>query len=320
MGRQDFVTGEVTTVTPYFNPQSQIVLEYTDVSEIYDIMVQRILEKIASFNNKCSNWTLRSMIGLEILMDRYRPLGGGSYKTLPSKLAKKNAIVNPNNEDDECFKWAVTIGLDPADVHPERITQRVKDNSRKLCWDGVEFPAKEEDVRAFEKANPDLAINIFGWEKNVSYPIYYSQKNELKRVFAQEKYLKLLREKVKELNEELESLTEKSLYSKVNNLTEELQSLEDRRLYLEKEISDRYDIEYTKKNLQECIQEESEELERLVSHIKEEDDEYDEYDEYDQDHLDSEIWDCELNLERLRALDDLLDEIVKKSAALKKLI
>ena len=58
----------------------------------------------------------------------------------------------------------------------------------------------------------------------------------------------------------------------------------------------------------------------MVSHKKEEDDEYDEYDEYDQDHLDSEIWDCELNLERLRALDDLLDEIVKKSAALKKLI
>ena len=64
------------------------------------------------------------------------------------------------------FRWAVTIGLDPADVHPERITQRVKDNSRNLCRDGVEFPAKEKDLRAFERANPDIAINIFGWEKN----------------------------------------------------------------------------------------------------------------------------------------------------------
>ena len=159
MERRDLVTGEVTTVTPYFHSQSQIVLEYTDVSEIYDVMVQQIVEEMTKFNKRGSNWALRSIIGLDILMDSYSPLGGGSYIPLPSKLAKKNAIVNQKNEDDKCFKWSVTIGLDPADVHPERITQRVKDNSRKLCWDGVEFPAKEEDVRAFERANPDIAIN-----------------------------------------------------------------------------------------------------------------------------------------------------------------
>ena len=103
MERRDLVTGEVTTVTPYFHSQSQIVLEYTDVSEIYDVMVQQIVEEMTKFNKRGSNWALRSIIGLDILMDRYRPLGGGSYIPLPSKLAKKNAIVNPNNEDDECF-------------------------------------------------------------------------------------------------------------------------------------------------------------------------------------------------------------------------
>ena len=32
---------------------------------------------------------------------------GSSYLPLPNWLARKKAIINPKNEDQECFKWAV---------------------------------------------------------------------------------------------------------------------------------------------------------------------------------------------------------------------
>ena len=32
---------------------------------------------------------------------------GSSYLPLPDWLAKKKAIINPHNDDEECFKWVV---------------------------------------------------------------------------------------------------------------------------------------------------------------------------------------------------------------------
>ena len=78
MEKTDIVTGEVTTATPYFQSNNHIILEGTNISDIYEEMTQRIIELIAAYNNNGSNWTLRSIIGMDILMDKYRPLGGSS--------------------------------------------------------------------------------------------------------------------------------------------------------------------------------------------------------------------------------------------------
>jgi len=210
MERTDITTGEVFFAMPYFQSNNHIILENTNTSEIYEEMVQQIIEAMANFNRKGSDWTLRSIIGLDILMDKYRPLGGSSYIPLPSKLAKKKAIVNPRNADDECFKWAVTIALDPADVHPERITQTVKANSERFNWEGVNFPAKREDVVAFERANPDVAVNLFSWddETHTTYPTYYSTKEELINNLELKNSLKRLREKVKDSEQDIKRFLE----------------------------------------------------------------------------------------------------------------
>ena len=52
----------------------------------------------------------------------FSPLKGNSWIPLPEKIAKKKAIVNMKNEDNECFKWCVTRALNPVKNHPERIT------------------------------------------------------------------------------------------------------------------------------------------------------------------------------------------------------
>ena len=42
-------------------------------------------------------------------------LGGSSYIPLSKFLAAKKAIINLKNEDDECFKWAITQALNPVE-------------------------------------------------------------------------------------------------------------------------------------------------------------------------------------------------------------
>ena len=51
---------------------------------------------------------------------------GGSYVDLPDWIKNKKCCINPKNEeDDECFRWAVITALHYEEIgaHPERISK-----------------------------------------------------------------------------------------------------------------------------------------------------------------------------------------------------
>jgi len=65
---------------------------------------------------------LRSIVNFEVHMVDYKPLKGNSYIPLPKALRGKRAIINMRNENDnECFKWAVTRALNPKVKDAQRI-------------------------------------------------------------------------------------------------------------------------------------------------------------------------------------------------------
>lgn len=91
-------------------------------------------------------------------------------------MKKTKSVINPKNEDDnECFKWAVTAALYPVDKNANQISKYVE-NSKNLCWDGVEFPATRKDIKAFKKVNPNVAINVVALAGRIRYPWYTSEK------------------------------------------------------------------------------------------------------------------------------------------------
>ena len=50
---------------------------------------------------------------------------GGFYISSPNWLKDKKSMINPKNNDDKCFQYAVTLALnlDNIDNHPERISK-----------------------------------------------------------------------------------------------------------------------------------------------------------------------------------------------------
>ena len=93
-----------TVITPVdFHSSIEINLDGTDEKELYDTMVERIIEKIATFQSKGSWWLFHSIIKLELLTMRYNPLRGETWIPLPKELANKNAIINMQNKDNKCF-------------------------------------------------------------------------------------------------------------------------------------------------------------------------------------------------------------------------
>ena len=172
MFRVDPDTKEDVYTTCYFNSNLKTIIQKDTVTGEYRVMSNEILENVANFQRRGSGWIFRKVLSMYIHLNKYEPLSGSSYIPLPKVLQSKGAIINVlNKKDNECFKWAVTSALYPAaaEKHPERQTKYIE-NSEKFNWDGINFPASFKDIDNFEKLNPSVSVNVFGYEKEV-YPL-----------------------------------------------------------------------------------------------------------------------------------------------------
>ena len=175
--KENPATGNIDINIWYFPTNVEIVTESTNLSELYDQMTDKIFELIQNFQNRGSGWQFDRVEHLDININPYNPLSASSYIELPDKLDKKKAIINVKNENDnECFKWAITSAVFPAKEHGERLSKQMRKDSEKFDWTGIEFPVSLKLVDKFEKQNP-YAINVFGYER-VVYPLRISKKND----------------------------------------------------------------------------------------------------------------------------------------------
>ena len=79
MSRLIILTGdELIEVVP-FASKSGIVLEATDLGELYDIAKERILENMVNINSNGSNWKVSSILRMDINMINYNPLSASSW-------------------------------------------------------------------------------------------------------------------------------------------------------------------------------------------------------------------------------------------------
>ena len=175
--KENPATGQIDINHSHFHTDPEIITEATDLSDLYIKMMNKIFESIQSFNNRGSGWQFDRVEHLDININPYNPLSASSYIKLPDKLASKKAIINVKNEKDhECFKWAITSAVFPAERDDERLSKQMREDSEKFDWTGIEFPVSLKQIDRFEKQNP-YAINVFGYEGEV-YPLRISKKNK----------------------------------------------------------------------------------------------------------------------------------------------
>ena len=166
--------GENEVSYGYFHTRVERVVEGTDLNELYERMIKECLEKMEVFQKGRSGWKFASVESLDINIDPFNPMRAGSYFPLPYKLAVKKAIINVQNEDDECFKWAVASAICKTKSHPERMTSKLRNAAAELNWEGIDFPTTLEQISRFEKQNP-YSINVYGWTGTSVYPLRISE-------------------------------------------------------------------------------------------------------------------------------------------------
>ena len=164
MERVNIKTGQIHKCDKQFHSEMEINLQSTDTYEIYTEMKDTIKERITQFLRSGSNWKFRSIIRLEVHTVKYVPLKGSSYIPLPQELAKKKAIINLKNNDNQCFKWAVARALNPKQRDAQLIDKHLQEKAKELNWENIEFPVSLKAIDKFEQQNPKVNVNVLGYE------------------------------------------------------------------------------------------------------------------------------------------------------------
>ena len=127
-----------------------------------------------------------SMIGSDFIFDtvqlmhckchKIKSRHGGSYTDSPDWIKKKKAIINPKNEDHQCFQYPVTVALNYGEIelHPERLSN-IKPFINKYNWKRINYLSKMDDWKTFEKIIKQLLL-IFCISKKNKYVQVMSQK------------------------------------------------------------------------------------------------------------------------------------------------
>ena len=87
----------------------------------------------------------------------------------PPEIAKKRAIINPRNFDNNCFQYSIFAALHPATSHlnnPYTYTKYLSE----LDMTGIETPVSLSAIPKFESQNPSIFVNVLVYEKNDLIP------------------------------------------------------------------------------------------------------------------------------------------------------
>ena len=135
-----------------------------DIDELVNSMLAHMLEQIENPALRDSGFVFNEVIGTNVDFHRLSLMRGSSYLLLPSWLSRKKAIINPKNDDMECFKWAVTAvdKWEELGNNPERIS-KLRKFEGEYDWSDIEFPFTICSIDKFEKKN-EISVNLLAIE------------------------------------------------------------------------------------------------------------------------------------------------------------
>ena len=145
-----------------FNSLMTSVYRGSETDQIVDGMIANMKFQIENPALLNSRFVFDEFLYLDVNFHQLNLTRGSSSLPLPDWLVRKKAIVNPHNNDEECFKWSVIAAEKVGMKDPQRVSNlmKFKDN---YDWCGLEFPVSIKDIGTFENRN-NISVNILAVE------------------------------------------------------------------------------------------------------------------------------------------------------------
>ena len=148
----------------YTRSDNEEFMSGSDTDEVIKLLFRSLLQKYQeNLQNKMRGSDF-GFDGVNLLYYNFNKISlnrGGSYIESAKWIKDKKSIINPKNNDHECFQYAVTLALnyDKIDRNPQRIS-KIRPFIDQYNWKDIDYPAASKDWKKFEQNNESIALNI----------------------------------------------------------------------------------------------------------------------------------------------------------------
>ena len=145
-----------------FNSLMTNVYRGSETDQILDGIIVNMKFQIVNPALLNSRFVFDEFLYLDVNFHQLNLTRGSSYLPLPDWLVRKKVIVNPHNDDEECFKWSVIAAEKVGMKDPQRVSnlRKFKDN---YDWSGLEFLVSIKDIGKFE-TNNNVSVKVLAVE------------------------------------------------------------------------------------------------------------------------------------------------------------
>ena len=147
----------------YLNCSSYYKPIFNKIREIQDDVKESLEEEFERVSEEGeSGKVFIGFVKLVLHTNKIKGFAGNCYVAMPFE---SKYVVNVQNEDTECFRYAVlcSVFYDKLKNNKNRV-KTYEPYLNSLDFDSVEFPMKIENISSFERKNK-LKINVFSMDK-----------------------------------------------------------------------------------------------------------------------------------------------------------
>ena len=164
----NFISSNGSDETRNMHPKSNNIetMMGTETDEIIDEIFESLLQNYQTDLEESMRGSNFTFDNVDLLYDHLQKTSlkrtGLSYIDSPEWLKNKKATINPKNNYDNCFQYALTVALNYQNIKkdPQRIS-KIKPFINQYDWKGINFPSHKEDWKKFESNNKSTAINQY---------------------------------------------------------------------------------------------------------------------------------------------------------------
>ena len=100
----------ITEQSPQHKENTYTFLNNSEILETLEKSTEFYIKEIDEFLKNESGFVFARFNGFKIATDKYEPIRGRSYISLPKWIENKHAVINIKNDDDRCFSFCLAYG------------------------------------------------------------------------------------------------------------------------------------------------------------------------------------------------------------------
>ena len=175
MEKFSFQSARPVRIDGWFPSDTAAVMSIRSVGGVLKTAMSQVSARFDSFVQRGSGWSLRKVLQLCLVVNRFKMFRGGcDTQSLPDLLRKSRCCVSVSGSDDQCFIRAVVAGVAGVPRNPQRWSSFYDRVAEKLPVEKLVFPVTHKSLGRFERACQQVSINVYGYEKAAVFPYYLS--------------------------------------------------------------------------------------------------------------------------------------------------